>query len=243
MKHQYIFIGGLHRSGTSLLSAILKAHPLVSGFERTGVDEDEGQFLQSVYPIARLYGGVGRFGFHPKAHLTEKSPLNTPANAEKITESWNNYWDLNKPYLLEKSPPNLLKTRFLQALFPSSKFIIIYRHPLAVAYATQKWRARMPIWLLIAHWLVCYQRFENDKPYLKNCLLVRYEELVAQPQMVMDYVYQFLELTSQAITDDIRSDINAAYFIKWSNKPAIIKWLYKFWLEKKLNKYGYSFKP
>ena len=48
--HTYVFVGGLHRSGTSLLARSLEAHPSVSGFRDTGVPEDEGQHLQSVYP-------------------------------------------------------------------------------------------------------------------------------------------------------------------------------------------------
>jgi hypothetical protein len=44
-----VFIGGLHRSGTSIVHRCLSDHPDVSGFQSTGVWEDEGQHLQSVY--------------------------------------------------------------------------------------------------------------------------------------------------------------------------------------------------
>ena len=63
-QHQHIFIGGLHRRGPSLLFRALRDHPQTSGFKDTGEDDApaEGQFLQSVYPIARTYGRPGRFG-------------------------------------------------------------------------------------------------------------------------------------------------------------------------------------
>ena len=75
-----VFVGGLHRSGTSLLHRCLAEHPDASGFRGTGVPEDEGQHLQSVYRPARAHGGPGRFGFDPGAHLTEESPLVSDEN-------------------------------------------------------------------------------------------------------------------------------------------------------------------
>jgi hypothetical protein len=58
------------------------------GFKDTGVIEDEGQFLQDVYLIGKIYGGPGRFGFDPRAHLTQTSALLTPENALKLRQSW-----------------------------------------------------------------------------------------------------------------------------------------------------------
>jgi hypothetical protein len=73
--HRFVFIGGLHRSGTTLLARCLAEHPEVSGFSGTRALEDEGQHLQNVYQPGRAYGGPGRFGFDPEAHLTETSSL------------------------------------------------------------------------------------------------------------------------------------------------------------------------
>lgn len=135
----FIFIAGLHRSGTSLLHDIMKTHPSVSGFSETGVPKDEGQHLQSVYQTAMAFGGPGKFVFDPRAYMNESHPLATHENAKVIFEQWRQYFDLSYRYLIEKSPPNIIRTRFLQKLFPRSKFIVILRHPLAVSYATKKW--------------------------------------------------------------------------------------------------------
>jgi hypothetical protein len=50
-----------------------------------------------VFPSARDYGGPGRFGFAPKARLTEESVLITTQNRMKLFAEWCQYWDLAKP--------------------------------------------------------------------------------------------------------------------------------------------------
>jgi len=70
-EHDLVFVGGLHRSGTTLLARAIAKHDEVSGFRRTEALANEGQFLQSVYPIAREFGGTGRFGFDERSHMTE----------------------------------------------------------------------------------------------------------------------------------------------------------------------------
>lgn len=244
-EHQQIFIGGLHRSGTSLLFRTLRDHPQISGFKDTGENEDEGQFLQSVYPIARTYGGPGRFGFHPAARLNEQSPLATPDNAQKIFREWSRYWDLEKPYLLEKSPPNLIRSRFLQALFPDACFIMIIRHPLAVSYATQKWRARIPLYVLIWHWLVCHEQFESDKVHLRKLFTLHYEQLVANPQATLRQIYDFLGVLEVPLKQTVRAGINERYFLRWQEmrQATAIQRLYALMImqfERRVNRFGYS---
>src|SRR5262249_34875208 len=129
-KQKLLFIGGLHRSGTSPLFRALRDHPDISRFRNTGVPEDEGPLLQTVYPPAWNFGGAGWFGFHSQSHLTEDSPLATPQNAARLMEEWGQRWDLTRSVLMEKSPPNLLMTRFLQELFPEAYFLIVVRHPI-----------------------------------------------------------------------------------------------------------------
>src|SRR6059058_6090876 len=81
---KYVFVCGLGRSGTSVLGRNVARLENCTGFKNTGVLEDEGQFLQDVYPNDLVYGGAASFGFDPRAHLTEASHLVTPANALKL---------------------------------------------------------------------------------------------------------------------------------------------------------------
>src|SRR5262245_29339768 len=108
------------RSGTTALARLVGSHPKISSLTNTGVPWDEGEYLQSVYPKEDAYGGGGRFGLHPDSHLTEHSPRTADAG-ERLFAAWSPYWDLSKPILCEKTPANIVRTRFLQAVLPNSK--------------------------------------------------------------------------------------------------------------------------
>lgn len=87
-EYKYVFVCGLHRSGTSVLGRNIARLENSTGFKNTGILMDEGQRLQDVYPIAAEYGGVGRVGFDPRAHRTETSGLLTPENVARLRASW-----------------------------------------------------------------------------------------------------------------------------------------------------------
>lgn len=249
-NHRFIFVCGLHRSGTSILFKSLRDHPDISGFSNTLSPEDEGMHLQTVYKPSGHYGGAGKFGFHPEAHLTELSPLVTDGNRQKLFSEWSPYWDLGKPYLLEKSPPNLIRTRFLQAMFPDSYFIVLMRHPLAVSYATRNWYRQFGVYWrslpsIFEHWLVCHEIFLQDRNSLKNSIIVKYEQFVSNPTLHANTIYQFLGLHSHPNTQKVLSGVNAKYFSKWQkdhlgflSRFVARKMVNRF--ESRLSSFGYS---
>ena len=214
-EHDFVFVGGLHRSGTTLLARAIAKHDEVSGFRKTEALANEGQFLQSVYPIAREFGGTGRFGFDDRSHMTEDHPFATEANRDKLMAEWGEYWNLDRRVLVEKSPPNLLKLRFLQALFPDATFVVIMRHPIAVSYATQKW-SETSLESLLEHWLVCHEIFMEDAPHIRKLVLVRYEDFVADPAGVVGRIQERLGLAPSEAAFKARTGINDDYFKRWN---------------------------
>ncbi|MCB2112496.1 MAG: sulfotransferase [Parvularculaceae bacterium] len=219
-SRKFVFVAGLHRCGTTLLANMLAAHPDISGFKNTGEKMDEGQYLQNVYPSGPVKGGdaVGRLGFDPAAYLTEKSPLAAPEKAELLFSQWAPYWDLSKPVLLEKSPPNLIRMRFLQACFPDSHFIVIARHPVAASVATKKWCRFNPVPGIIANWAMCYGRAARDGERLNSVAFVRYEDLVADPRSVLRPITDRLGISPlPAAPAEVRGDLNRKYFEQWKN--------------------------
>jgi hypothetical protein len=243
--HKFIFVCGLHRSGTSPLFRILRDHPQVSGFANTGVPEDEGQHLQTVFPSALKYGGPGHFGFSPEVRLTEESELITAENRARLWTEWSKYWDLGRPYLLEKSPPNLLRTRFLQAIFPNSYFIVVTRHPIAVSLATRKW-ARSSLSSLIEHWLHCHALFERDRPFLRKALVVKYEDLIESTEVEFSRISEFLGLAPSSCAG-LNRDGNERYVTVWRNLAETKAWNKVYFrivaqYESQVQRFGYSLK-
>ena len=233
-----VFVGGLHRSGTSLVHRCLASHPEVSGFSNTGVPEDEGQHLQTVYPPDFRLGGAGVFAFEPTAHLTESSPLATAQSRARLVAEWAPHWRPGATVGVEKSPPNLVRMRFLQALFPNAVFVIVLRHPVAVAGATRKGRRRLLSYeRLVRHWVACHAIVARDAPHIRNLRIVRYEHLVADPGAALAPVFAAVSLTPPSLSGLVQSGRSDEYFHRWRrrrHRRTIARW------EADVNRFGYS---
>lgn len=232
----FIFIGGLHRSGTSMVTKLIATSPIASMHTLTFVSEDEGQHIQTVYKAGQYFGGPGSFGFNKNCYLNERSQLLTPYRKFKIVDEWNRYWDSSKEFLIEKSPANIIRMRFLQEIVKHAHFIVIMRHPLVVALATKKWNDSS-LESLIEHWLVIHKQLYIDKVHIKNCMILKYEELEAERTKNELAVFFGRDLQISEF-DSLR---NLQYSnVKYFNNiivPGNVKAKY----EHAINKYGYSF--
>jgi hypothetical protein len=200
-----VFVCGLQRSGTTLMSRILSESPEAAGLVGTHTNEDEGQFVQDVFENDHALGrrrtslrGVSeRWARNPAAHLTEVHASALPLAKERLLASWWPFWsDHTARYFIEKSPSNLVRTRFLQTLFPDSRFVVITRHPAAQALAIRKWgpyprQLGFGMGVSIEHWLTAMELFAKDRRYLRNCLVVSYEDLRHSPAKTLGSIADF----------------------------------------------------
>ena len=162
----FLFVGGLQRSGTTWLEALVSS-PETSALSFENMDLGdymrlqpwrlqnhtqsyfemvarvggvEGKFVQDVYPYTYLVRDVGRDG-RTIDSLLPVAQAAAPDAAAKLFKQWSAWWDTSKQVLLEKTPENLVMGPFLQSAFGAyrTRFIFIMRHPLVWALAIEKW--------------------------------------------------------------------------------------------------------
>jgi hypothetical protein len=161
-------------------------------------------------------------------------------------------------------------TRFLQAAFPNSYFIVVKRHPVAVSMASQKWKVNVTsLYRMFEHWLHCHELFEQDKKCLKHVYELRYEDYVENPDKYHREIAAFLgtRVPEPSKEDQFRMVAdwrdpaglrvperrmeettgahNKKYFDRWCNllRNSFFKGYYRYIAEKyepRFARYGYS---
>jgi hypothetical protein len=282
-NHTLLHVGGLHRSGTTLIWEALGRHPQVSGLEAQNFTDprmtkklkktyNEGLFLQDCYPKfgldhdkflirkwigqaakkipfvnehvfswVRLREGVGRFATDPNNHLDESTPLVANVTQHRLFNQWANYWDLEKPVLLEKSPSNVVISPFLHRLWglgmdkSPARFIFMRRHPLAVAMATKKaagpFLSDLDLTDVVENWVLAEERLALDmRQYFEMTAgggsaegtiykILRFEDVVKEPRRTLEELLSWLGLPHEdqpsnfeAVT---KKDPNFKYFSRY----------------------------
>ena len=98
----------------------------------------------------------------------------------EIKRVWDSRWDRNKPVLLEKSPPNMIRTRDILAHFQPVRFVIMVRNP----YAQAEGLARRNNWTVkrAANFaMMCLRTQLENARALDEALVLTYESLVRDP--------------------------------------------------------------
>ena len=191
--NRFVFVAGLHRTGTSILSRILATHPSISSIEGAPVPENEGCYLQGAIPHTALHGRPGHFATDPAQHHTESSRFNSLETQQRLLSEWSRWFDNSKPWWIEKSSVNLTRPRLYQQLFPTAQFVVILRHPQVMAAALEKWVDADPV-VLVRHALDAYDTVREDLAYLHAAYVVRYEDLIARADDVRRSLFTYLSL-------------------------------------------------
>ena len=149
---QLVFVGGLHRSGTTLLAACSPPTQTRLDWPRPAPPRTRAStFSRSIRPPSatadRPVRAQGQGPPHRDIASCDPCERHSTYGARGRP-----YWDTDKQFLVEKSPPNLVMGRFLQSLYPSAAFVFIVRHPVTVTLATRKWRKRTSLNRLMSNW-------------------------------------------------------------------------------------------
>lgn len=186
----WVFLVGCYNSGTTLLAELLGQHPEISALET------EGHFITDQF-IKDYDIGLPRMWVE-REDLFRLDENSTGPDPLRVKKEWAMRLDLRKPVLLEKSPPNSAKTRWLQAHFENARFVGIIRNGYAVAEGiTRKadpkhLKDSWPIEMSARQWQRSNQVLLEDEPFLKHFLWVSYEELAADTAGTLNKITRFI---------------------------------------------------
>lgn len=109
----------------------------------------------------------------------------------QIKKEWLKYWDLTKPILLEKSPPNIIRAKSISNHFKPSFFIIFFRNPYALCESYMR-RSKLSPKDAAAFTLQCLNYQKKNIEILNDFIVVSYEELTTTPDLTISKLSEFL---------------------------------------------------
>ena len=191
------------------MTRLLAAHPAIGAIDHPSVPENEGCYLQGAIPHTALHGVPGHYATDPDQHHVEGSRYDTLETARRLRADWDRWFPPDARWRIEKSPVNLTRMRLYQQLFPMAHFVVILRHPRAMAAALARWSDRDHD-ALVRYGLDAYDRAMDDARRLHCVLILRYEDLVLAPDRTLAAVFAFLGLDPVPPAVPLR-DGNAVY--------------------------------
>ena len=182
----WVFILGLHGSGTTLLKSILEQHPNIRSMPR------EGQHYTDAVPQVVPYGFVRKFT--ARLDLFRLTEVDSAMAALRAQFDWSFVYPREKGIKLEKSSTNLIRARWLQAHFRPSRFITIFRDPYSVCASTRRRYPKFAIEDIARQWKVAHDILLEDLQYLDSNLIVYYEDLCNRLEEQLQRLSEFLDL-------------------------------------------------
>lgn len=187
---KWVFVVGCYNSGTELLMRMLGSHPSISSLP------DEGQFLTDQL-LSDYQVGLPRM-WVLREDLFRLAEDDTGPDPERLRREWLMRLDRSRPIFLEKSPPNMARTRWLQRHFENAHFLAIVRNGYAVAEGIRRkaephhLRGRWPLELCARQWARSNEVLLEDAEELAHVRWVRYEDLAEDPDGSLAEVLSFL---------------------------------------------------
>ncbi|XP_048877102.1 protein-tyrosine sulfotransferase 2 [Brienomyrus brachyistius] len=188
-----VFVGGVPRSGTTLMRAMLDAHPHVRCGEETRV----------IPRLLALRQGWARPG-------QERQRLDEAGVNQEVLDSAVAAFLLEviarhgepAPLLCNKDPFTLKSAVYLSHLFPNSKFLLMLRDGRAAVHSMISRRVTIAGFDLSSY-RDCLSKWNHAVEAMlaqcmqvgsARCMTVRYESLVLQPRATLQAVLHFLDV-------------------------------------------------
>lgn len=206
MEEKVLFVVGSPRSGSTMLARMISSHSLVYG-------RPEPHLLT---PLAHL-GYFANVDKAPYDHVlaaesTREFVADLPGGEQDYIDACRAYTDTlyhrmlearpDKRYFLDKTPAYALVLDFIAKIYPRARFVVLTRHPLAVfssfaeSFFDSNYEAAHAYNPITERYVPAIARFlrQNKVPIHH----VIYENLVADPDTVMQGVFEFLGVPHEA---------------------------------------------
>lgn len=208
IREGLFFIVGPHRAGTTLLQAMLSSHSALTIPPETGFFDQVWPRRRSLGPLAGAANQdrVGQFVNGPDCSVSDLG-LDWLTVMRTLTDTRRGYDDLfvalmalhanrrGKRRAGEKSPRHLFAADEMIRLYPQAKFLCLIRDPRGVVCSERgtSWGSQS-VCRVTRRWCRVVDeatRLKSDWP-TGRFHIVRYEDLVSQPETTLRAICQFL---------------------------------------------------
>ena len=207
-RHIPIIIGGCHRSGTTLVRRLLNAHPNI-------YCGSEVKFFRDLY---------GHYSEDPLAHLRFSHTARTLVNDDELLQEWGRMYirllktaakNEKKVRWADKNPENVMYlSQWEKLLGKRWLYVHVVRNPLDTLASIDEAEFKLTLpsdWPgRIAHikrYMELGLEYIEQNP--KRAHLIIYEELVSNPEAVLESLMQFLGESSHPTQLDFAQHKNA----------------------------------
>ena len=174
MDHKYLFILSPPYSGSTLITKLIGTSKNASIFSSP---QSEGQKLKDLKEIMMV---------DYRWNKSIKFPW------KKIKEIFLQNWDLTKPILVEKSPPNIIKTDDIIQEFQPVFFIITIRNPYTWTQSYSRRSKNDNFSKIARRWIFHAKHQMKNITNLKNSLFFKYEDLTNNPEKISTEIKNYL---------------------------------------------------
>ncbi len=218
------FLVGFNRSGTTLIDTMLATNPAVSSVEESATLEfaiAELEKLQGGYPSALEFVTDGVLADLRKRYRSALAQ----------------YLGSDQPQLtVDKMPLRMMHAGLISRLFPRARILFMLRHPCDVVlsnfmqnYAVSEASVHFDS---LQHCAQMYDRVMSLWQQAESLLslqveYVRYEELVADTETVLDRVCRFLEIDSEAIKLSQRARLQTRERVRTASYQQVAEPIYQ----------------